>query len=99
MRKLETPPIRNLGRYPLIMTPELERDIEEFIIYQTGMQYDRARALIEKMRTVIGVQDLGEVFIQPDIDFSQPDPDPTIRAKPSPEKAFMDLMIYILENR
>ena len=99
MRKLETPPIRNLGRCPVSMTPELERDLEEFIIYQTGMQYDRVRALIEKMRTAIGVQDLCEVFIQPEMDFSQPEPDPTKRARPSPQKAFMDLMIYILENR
>ena len=77
--------MRKLENEPI--RTRLERDLEEI------------RALIEKMRTVIGVQDLGEVFIQPEIDFSQPAPDPTTRPMPSPAKAFMDLMIYILENR
>lgn len=99
MRKLETPPARTHDWHRATMTPGLERDLQEYLIYRTGMSGGRALALVEKMRTVIGVQDLCEVFIQAEMDFSQPCPDPTERPRPSPEKAFMDLMIYILENR
>jgi hypothetical protein len=98
MRKLETEPIRNKHYCIVPLTPGLEQDLEYYFIEKTGFPEPRIHALIEKMRTVVGVRDLCEVFIQPQIDFSQPEPDPTKRPRPSPEKAFMDLMIYILEN-
>lgn len=96
MKKLETAPVRGPRA---TASPGLEQDLEYYLIEQTGMHERRTLALIEKMRAVIGVKDLGEIYISPEIDLSQPELDPTARPRVSPKKAFMDLMIYILENR
>lgn len=77
----------------------MDYDIVEYLIFETGMPEKRAIALVEKMRLIIGVVDLEQFLVHPAIDFSEPNPDPTKRAKPSPEKAFMQLVIYIMENR
>lgn len=77
----------------------MDYGIVEYLIYETGMPESRAIALVEKMRLLIGVVDLEQFLVHPDINLSEPNPDPTNIAKASPEKAFMQLVIYILENR
>jgi hypothetical protein len=77
----------------------MDYGIVEYLIYQTGMPERRALALVEKMRLLIGVVDLEQFLVYPDIDFGESNPDPTKIAKASPEKAFTKLMVYILENR
>ncbi len=77
----------------------MDYDIVKYLIYQTGMPERRAIALVEKMRLLIGVANLEQFLVSPEIDLSKPEPDPTKIVKASPEKAFMKLIIYILENR
>jgi hypothetical protein len=99
MKKLENAPIKH--RYgPIVpLTPGLEQDIEYYLMEQTGMPEPRIHALIEKMRTVIGVRDLCELMLFSRVDMSLPEGDPTKRASIPPHEAFMTLIIYILENR
>jgi hypothetical protein len=48
----------------------MDYGIVEHLMYETGMPEKRAQALVEKMRLLIGVENLCQFWVSPDIDFN-----------------------------